>query len=103
MLVELVTVRTHDEVDLDGALYAVPTSVKRKGACLVLHGLTWNFYHRTYALAPSARRSVRIRLSLAQLSRPRYSGRSSESGRGLGTLTPGYTRRYRIFVLTRGG
>ena len=39
MLLELVTVRTHDEVELDGALYAVPTSVKRKGACLVLHGL----------------------------------------------------------------
>ena len=42
MLSELVTIRTRDGVDLDGALYSVPVSVELKGSWLLFH--KWNFY-----------------------------------------------------------
>lgn len=43
MPLELVTLRTADGVELDGALYAARTPAPR-GAVLMVHGLTWNFY-----------------------------------------------------------
>jgi pimeloyl-ACP methyl ester carboxylesterase len=43
MPIELVTVTTADGVELDGALYA-PRGERPRGAALVVHGLTWNFY-----------------------------------------------------------
>ena len=43
MSIDLVTLSTADGVELDGALYAArgPSS---RGAVLMVHGLTWNFY-----------------------------------------------------------
>jgi dienelactone hydrolase len=43
MPIELVTVTTADGVELDGALYEAHGAQPR-GAILVVHGLTWNFY-----------------------------------------------------------
>jgi pimeloyl-ACP methyl ester carboxylesterase len=43
MPVDLVTVRTADGVELDGALYAARRPGPG-GAVLMVHGLTWNFY-----------------------------------------------------------
>lgn len=42
MLSELVTIRTADGIDLDGALYCVPPSVELRGRWILLH--KWNFY-----------------------------------------------------------
>ncbi|MBI3517082.1 MAG: hypothetical protein HY060_23875, partial [Proteobacteria bacterium] len=42
MTLELVTLTTADGVALDGALYAATQA--RRGAILMVHGLTWNFY-----------------------------------------------------------
>jgi alpha/beta superfamily hydrolase len=45
MLVELVTVTTTDQVELDGAMHELPTQQHRPNASiLMIHGLTWNFY-----------------------------------------------------------
>jgi pimeloyl-ACP methyl ester carboxylesterase len=43
MPIELVTVTTADGVELDGALYE-PRGERPRGAILMVHGLTWNFY-----------------------------------------------------------
>ena len=43
MAIELVTVTTADGVELDGALYG-PGCGRPRGAILMVHGLTWNFY-----------------------------------------------------------
>ena len=43
MPVELVTVRTADGLELDGALYAA-RAPGPGSAVLMVHGLTWNFY-----------------------------------------------------------
>jgi alpha-beta hydrolase superfamily lysophospholipase len=42
-MLELVTVRTADGVELDGAMY-VPDIGRRRTPVLAVHGLTWNFY-----------------------------------------------------------
>jgi hypothetical protein len=45
MPIELVTVRTKDGVELDGALYAPSVEIPgRRVGILMVHGLTWNFY-----------------------------------------------------------
>lgn len=45
MSLELVTLRTDDGIDLDGAWYFTPATIpSRPAAVLVVHGLTWNFY-----------------------------------------------------------
>jgi hypothetical protein len=43
MPVDLLTLVTADGVELDGALYA-PRTAEPRGAILMVHGLTWNFY-----------------------------------------------------------
>ena len=43
MSIDLVTLSTADGVELDGALYAARAPSSR-GAVLMVHGLTWNFY-----------------------------------------------------------
>jgi len=50
MLSELVVIRTRDNVDLDGALYSLPSSVRLKGHWLLLH--KWNFYRGTSRWLP---------------------------------------------------
>ena len=42
MTLELVTLTTADGVELDGALYE--SGPARRGAIVMVHGLTWNFY-----------------------------------------------------------
>lgn len=44
MLTELVTVRTEDGVDLDGAWYRAAGASPPRARILIIHGLTWNFY-----------------------------------------------------------
>jgi predicted alpha/beta hydrolase len=44
MLSELVTVKTADGVELDGALYAAGVPARPRARVLMVHGLTWNFY-----------------------------------------------------------
>jgi hypothetical protein len=45
MALELVTVRTADQVELDGALYIPDGDAgERRVPVLAVHGLTWNFY-----------------------------------------------------------
>src|ERR1700730_12502245 len=44
MLSELVTVKTADGVELDGAFYAVGVPARARARVLMVHGLTWNFY-----------------------------------------------------------
>jgi dienelactone hydrolase len=44
MAIELITVKTADGVDLDGALYRPPGAGPVRGSVLMVHGLTWNFY-----------------------------------------------------------
>jgi predicted alpha/beta hydrolase len=44
MLADLVTLRTPDAVELDGALYRAPAPVTPTAQVLMVHGLTWNFY-----------------------------------------------------------
>ncbi|HLJ61040.1 MAG TPA: hypothetical protein VKZ50_15045 [bacterium] len=44
MLAELITVKTADGVDLDGALYRAPAPAGPGPQILMVHGLTWNFY-----------------------------------------------------------
>jgi hypothetical protein len=53
--VELVTVRTADDVELDGALYLPPGEPTRwRTAILGVHGLTWNFYRGPMRWLPAA-------------------------------------------------
>jgi predicted alpha/beta hydrolase len=44
MPTELITVRTADGVDLDGALYQARGVAQPRSRVLIVHGLTWNFY-----------------------------------------------------------
>jgi len=45
MSIELITVRTADGIELDGALYLPPQGFEPHGVgVLMVHGLTWNFY-----------------------------------------------------------
>ena len=51
---ELVTVRTADNVELDGALY-LPAQVSRtRPPILAIHGLTWNFYRGPMRWLPAS-------------------------------------------------
>jgi len=45
MYLDLVTIKTRDEIELDGAWYSVPTGNPHHAASiLIVHGLGWNFY-----------------------------------------------------------
>lgn len=45
MSIELITVKTDDGIELDGALHQPdPTGRREPLAVLMIHGLTWNFY-----------------------------------------------------------
>ncbi len=44
MAIELITLVTRDGSELDGALYVPSVATASRGAVLVVHGLTWNFY-----------------------------------------------------------
>jgi predicted alpha/beta hydrolase len=44
MLSELVTVKTADGIELDGALYVAGGPSQPRARVLMVHGLTWNFY-----------------------------------------------------------
>jgi acetyl esterase/lipase len=45
MLTELVTLKTEDGIELDGAMYRPERSQSQRGVSIVMvHGLTWNFY-----------------------------------------------------------
>jgi len=54
-VVELVTVKTADDVELDGALYLPRGEVAKWGApILAVHGLTWNFYRGPMRWLPAS-------------------------------------------------
>jgi hypothetical protein len=54
-VVELVTVKTADNVELDGALYLPGGEVAKWGApILAVHGLTWNFYRGPMRWLPAS-------------------------------------------------
>jgi acetyl esterase/lipase len=45
MLTELVTLKTEDGIEIDGALYRSPSDRPQRDVGIVMvHGLTWNFY-----------------------------------------------------------
>jgi hypothetical protein len=52
---ELVTVRTADDVELDGALYLPAADPTRwRAPILAIHGLTWNFYRGPMRWLPAS-------------------------------------------------
>ena len=54
-MIELVTVKTEDDVELDGALYLPGGEVTKWGApILAVHGLTWNFYRGPMRWLPAS-------------------------------------------------
>jgi hypothetical protein len=54
-VVELVTTKTADDVELDGALYLPRGEVAKWGApILAVHGLTWNFYRGPMRWLPAS-------------------------------------------------
>jgi hypothetical protein len=54
-VIDLVTVKTADDVELDGALYLPGGEVAKWGApILAVHGLTWNFYRGPMRWLPAS-------------------------------------------------
>ena len=54
-MIELVTVKTEDDVELDGALYLPGGEVTKWGApILAVRGLTWNFYRGPMRWLPAS-------------------------------------------------
>src|SRR3954469_1291869 len=54
-MLELVTVRTTDDIELDGALYLPDTDPSTwQAPILGVHGLTWNFYRGPLRWLPAS-------------------------------------------------
>jgi len=53
-VIDLVTVKTADDVELDGALYLPGDEAKWHAPILAIHGLTWNFYRGPMRWLPAS-------------------------------------------------